>query len=75
METGAKYLASSAYDDALIVRTRISEWGRSSVRFEYQVLNKATLKLLVTGFSVHVAVDSNMKPTRLPEEIQKKVKI
>jgi acyl-CoA thioester hydrolase len=75
VETGAKYLATSTYDDTLIVRTSVSEMGRTSLRFEYQVFNKATSKLLVTGFSVHVAVDAGMKPTRLPDDVQKKVTI
>ena len=73
VETGAKYLASSTYDDLLIVRTSVCELGRTSMRFEYQIFNKQTAKLLVTGFSVHVSVDSQMKPMRLPDEVRKKV--
>lgn len=75
VETGAKYLAPSTYDDLLIVRTSVSDLGRTSMRFEYEVFNKANSKLLVTGFSVHVAVDSNLKPTRLPDEVRDKVSV
>ncbi len=75
VETGAKYLAPSTYDDTLVVRTSISEVGGSSLRFEYRVFNKATGKLLVTGFSVHVAVGKNMKPVRLPADMRSRVKI
>jgi acyl-CoA thioester hydrolase len=75
VETGAKYIAPSTYDDLLIVRTSVSELGRTSIRFEYQVFNKITAKLLVTGFSVHVSVDGNMKPSRLPDEVRNKVAV
>lgn len=71
VETAAKYLQPSTYDDLLIVRTSVSEFGKSSMRFEYQVLNKATQKLLATGFSVHVFVDRQMRPVRVPAEVQK----
>ena len=73
VETGAHYHAPSTYDDIIVVRTSVSEVKRTSMRFEYQVLDKPTQKLLVSGFSIHVCVDSNMKPVRMPEDIQKKV--
>lgn len=75
VETGAKYIAPSTYDDTLIVRTSVSGLGRTSMHFEYQVFNKLTAKLLVTGFSVHVAVDMNMKPSRLPDEVRNRVTV
>ena len=60
-------------DDLLEVSVYVGKLGRTSMRFEYQVFNKATSELLATGFSVHVTVDSGMKPTRLPEEVRRKV--
>lgn len=71
VETAAKYHQPSTYDDLLIVRTSVSGFGRSSMRFEYQVLNKAIQKLLVTGFSVHVFVNRQMRPVRVPDEVGK----
>lgn len=72
-ETGMKYVAPSAYDDLLIVRTSVSEMGRTSLRFDYQVLNRQTEKLIATGFSLHVCVNGAMKPVRIPDEIKKLV--
>ncbi len=71
IETGAKYLAPSTYDDLLLIRTSVSEFGKTSIKFEYQVLNKATDKLLATGFSVHVFVGRDLRPVRVPEEVKK----
>lgn len=75
VETGAKYLAPSTYDDLLVVRTSVSELGRTSMKFEYQVFEKKSAKLLVTGFSIHVCVDNAMKPSRLPDSIKKIVTV
>lgn len=73
VETSAKYIAPSGYDDLIVVRTSVSDIYKSSLRFEYKVLNKAQEKLLATGFSVHVFVNDQMRPIRVPEKIRKAV--
>lgn len=70
VETGAKYHAPSTYDDLVIIRTSVTELGQTSLRFEYQAILKANQKLLATGFSVHVFVDQNLRPVRVPQEVK-----
>jgi acyl-CoA thioester hydrolase len=69
-ETSAKYLAPSTYDDLVVVRTSVSEMRTCSMRFEYQVFKKPEQKLLCTGHSLHVFVDSDMQPMRIPDEVK-----
>lgn len=69
VETKAHYFAPSTYDDLLVIRTSVSKIGRTSIRFEYQVMNQTTEKLLASGYTVHVFVDKDLKPVRIPEEI------
>jgi len=71
VETRARYLSPSTYDDLLVIRTSVSEIGKSSLRFEYQVFKKNNSAPLAEGYSVHVFVNSKMKPVRMPAEIQK----
>ena len=73
VETGAHYHAPSTYDDLLVVRTSVSEVGRSSLRFEYRVMKKSRGELLAEGFTVHVFVDQNLKPTRVPPDVRERV--
>lgn len=73
-EAHASYLSPSTYDDAIVVRTSVSEMGNSTLRFEYRVMNADTEKLVATGYSLHVFVNKGMKPCRVPEEIRKIVK-
>ncbi len=74
-ETSARYKGSSTYDDLLLIRTSVADIGRTSMTFEYQVLEKSSGRLLTTGFSRHVCVDRNMKPCRLPEDIARRVTV
>ncbi|MDD5218872.1 MAG: thioesterase family protein [Candidatus Omnitrophica bacterium] len=73
VEAGAQYHAPCTYDDWIVVRTAVSELGKTSMRFEYQVLNKAPERLLATGFTVHVFVNRAMKPRRVPPDVTRLV--
>ena len=75
VETSAKYIASSTYDDFLIIRTSVSKFTKSSMKFEYEVFNQKNQKLLCTGYSTHVFVDAKWKPSRIPDEIRKAVSV
>lgn len=75
IDTGAKYKAPSTYDDLVIVRTSVSEMKASSMKFEYDVFNKATGVKLVTGYSTHVFVDREMRPVRVPENVKQSVQL
>ncbi len=75
IEAHAKYIAASTYDDELIVRTSVSKFTPSTIRFEYVILNAANQKILTQGFTVHVFVDREMKPCRVPDEVESKVTV
>lgn len=75
IDTQAHYYAPSTYDDLVVVRTSVSRIRTSAIHFEYIVFNKETRKKLVTGTSVHVFVDNQMRPVRAPEEIPNQVQI
>jgi acyl-CoA thioester hydrolase len=65
---GARYLAPARYDEKVAVRTHISQVRSRLIRFEYEVLNAESGEVLVTGFSVHICLDPDGKPTRIPED-------
>ena len=71
IETNAHYFAPTTYDDQIVIRTSVSEIGKSSIRFEYQVTKKESQQLAATGYSVHVFVDRNLRPIRIPDEIRR----
>src|SRR6476469_5052383 len=67
-EVGCRFAQPAHYDDEIIVRTTIPEANPRLVRFEYEILHAESLRLLATGFTRHVFLNRNMRPTKLPDK-------
>jgi len=67
-EVGARYLVPARYDQRVTVRTRVTQVRSRLIRFEYEVFDAETGQLFVTGFSTHICLDREGKPTRIPQE-------
>ncbi len=67
-EVGARYLVPARYDQRVTVRTWVSQVRSRLIRFEYEVSDAETSQSFVTGFSTHVCLGREGKPTRIPEE-------
>jgi acyl-CoA thioester hydrolase len=76
-ETWARYKAPALYDDLLTIETSIAELTKFKCRFNYRVVRSVPgsdrPKLLVKGYTIHVAVTHEGKLTRLPADIIKKM--
>jgi acyl-CoA thioester hydrolase len=66
VEVGARYKAPAHYDDMLTVRTTLTEIGRASVSFSYEVVREG--EVLVEGETKLVSVRGG-KVARLPPEL------
>jgi acyl-CoA thioester hydrolase len=75
-ECWARYKAPAFYDDLLTIETWVEEMDHVKCRFAYRVCREeeGRLKLLVKGYTVHVAVSRDGRLTRLPEEIIAKIR-
>jgi len=67
-ELGVRYLYPARYDQAVTVRTRVSQVRSRMVRFEYEVLDAQTDRRLVTGFTIHICLDRQGRAARIPRE-------
>ena len=73
--TSADFKAPARFDEELVVRARVSELGRTSFTFEFEVVRKADGSLVATGRSVHVAIDEkSLQPVPVPDELRKAVR-
>ncbi|MCO6450075.1 MAG: acyl-CoA thioesterase [Caldilineales bacterium] len=70
VEIGARYLRPCFYDELVTVRTQIGEVKSRSIRIDYEVIN-ANGVTLVTGFTQHVCITHDGRPTRLPEILER----
>jgi acyl-CoA thioester hydrolase len=66
-EVEAQYRASARYEDVVVVRARVTELRRASLRFEYEVSRERDGALLCTGATVHACITRAGRPVRLPE--------
>jgi acyl-CoA thioester hydrolase len=66
-ESHCRYKAPVRYDDHLRIVTTITYVKASSLEFSYQIF--LDQKLIATGSTVHVFVNQERKPVKIPAEI------
>ena len=71
VEVGCRFLTPFRYDDEVVIKTRIGEFGSRMLRFEYE-LSDAEGGVHATGFSLHFWVDrETRKPVKADPEVLK----
>ncbi|MGB8507245.1 MAG: thioesterase family protein [Pyrinomonadaceae bacterium] len=66
-ESYCRYKAPALYDDELLVRTRVTELRRRSVRFGYEILRLSDGTSIAEGETGHVVTDPNGRVISMPE--------
>lgn len=67
IEYQCRLVGSADYGDRVRVDTCIESLRSRTVRFAYEIHNRGTL--IATAMTMHVAVDHNHKPRRMPESL------
>src|SRR5712691_8728620 len=65
-ESYCRYMAPAYYDDDLVVRTRVTELRRRSLRFGYEILRASDGTVIAEGETGHVVTDANGRVRSLP---------
>ena len=60
-----EYKKPCRYDDAIVIYTQITELGFVSMLLNYEIKDKETGELLVSGYTRHGITDNNLKPAKL----------
>jgi acyl-CoA thioester hydrolase len=72
-ECWSRYKAPAFYDDLLTIETSVAEVSALKCKFSYRVLRQeegtSRPKLLVKGYTIHVAITRDGKLTRVPDNI------
>jgi len=71
-EAHVRYRSPARYDDRIHVLARISEWGRASVKFEYEISAAGDGRLIATGYTHHPTVNADMKPVAVPDWLRER---
>jgi len=70
-EAYCRYNRPARFDDLLVIRTRVTEAQRRTVRFGYEIRMQDSDALLATGETLHVICDRLGRPKSLPEKYRK----
>ena len=70
IEAQCTYREPAKYDDEIDVRTRGEMLSPVRVKFSYEVVRAADAATLATGTTVHVTLNRQGRPCRLPERVR-----
>ncbi len=68
VEVSLRYRRPARYDDPIVVHTRLGEFGRVRVAFDYAVHNEDDGRLLVEGRTLHAFVGRDGRPIRVSSQ-------
>lgn len=68
IEAHCEYRRAAKYDDELEIRTRAALLTPVRIRFDYEIARDA--ETLVTGHTIHAALDARGRPCRLPSGVR-----
>ena len=70
IEAQCDYKQPARYDDELEVRVEAALASPARVAFTYEVVRPSDAQTLVTGRTIHAAVDRDGRPCRLPDRVK-----
>jgi acyl-CoA thioester hydrolase len=66
-ESYCRYKSPAYYDDELVIRTRVSELRKRSLRFGYEIYRLADGAVLAEGETTHVVTDVKSRVRSFPD--------
>lgn len=71
VDARCRYKAPARYDDEIIVRTYLRNVREAMIHFGYELVRASDREVLAEGETMHMILDSEMKPAKLPENYLK----
>jgi acyl-CoA thioester hydrolase len=67
-EACCRYLAPARYDQEIVVNTEVTKSTPRVIEFSYRIRSAEPERLLAEGFTQHMWLNREWRPTRLPDE-------
>ena len=61
VEVHLRYRGEVKYDDWITIRVKVSETKRAAMKFEYEVVNETSGKLVTEGYTWHVVMNGDSR--------------
>jgi acyl-CoA thioester hydrolase len=69
IEASCLYHRPARYDDELEIRTKGTLLSAVRMQFDYEILRNPGIELIVSGRTLHAAVNGDGRPSRLPARV------
>ncbi|NJB68790.1 acyl-CoA thioester hydrolase [Desulfobaculum xiamenense] len=66
-EASARYRRPIRFDDLVNVHVTVSDWGRASITFSYEIRSEDRSVLHATGMTQHACVNAEGRPVGVPD--------
>ena len=66
-EVGARYSKAAYYEQLITIRTWVSDMKSRGMTFNYEIVDAESGQVLVTGFTKHICITKDGKPTKMPK--------
>ncbi|HHE46805.1 MAG TPA: acyl-CoA thioesterase [Bacteroidetes bacterium] len=74
LEAHIRFIRPAYYDDGLTVTATISDWGRSRIKFNYNIHRAGEGELICTGSTSHCFINSKTgRVIRMPDGLKEKL--
>jgi acyl-CoA thioester hydrolase len=70
-EAYCRYKRPARFDEILVIRTRVTQSQRRTIRFGYEIVHQESGELVATGETLHVICNRLGHPKSLPEKYRK----
>ena len=71
----ADYVSPAKYGETIKIHTHLDAVAGVKIKLSYKIEEKDGRRLIVTGKTTLVCINSNFKPRRIPEEIVRKLTV
>ena len=68
MEANCRYISPARYDDEVVIHTSIAEATPRMVHLNYEMRHAESSRKLAAGYTRHIFLSKEMRPTKLPEK-------
>jgi acyl-CoA thioester hydrolase len=67
-EANCRYASPARFDDEVVIKSWIEQAGNRMATFAYEMCNSSDGRKIATGFTRHIFLTADFRPTKLPEK-------
>ena len=67
-EANCRYASPARFDDEVVIKSWIEQAGSRMATFAYEMCNSSDGRKIATGFTRHIFLTADFRPTKLPEK-------